>query len=83
MSDSHKKVLELLKKNNKSFEDKSLIIREIRNHQLKMQDVVLKYGLDLIKNHKSSLGSEGKYFEISVSIMNIFLVINFIRILQI
>ena len=56
----HSQLLSLLNKKSKNFEDKKKIVFLIKENDLRMHDVSIEYGLDLLKNYKSKLGYDCK-----------------------
>lgn len=50
----------LVQKKEKNFGDKKALITFVRTNNLHFPDIVLEYGLDLLKNHSRELGEECK-----------------------
>ena len=50
------KLMQLIDKKNKGFNDLKSIIMSIRLNSFKLSDVVIEYGLKLIRNYKGRLG---------------------------
>jgi hypothetical protein len=59
--EEHNKLIELIEKKKKHYSDLKRIVLSVRANHFKLPDVVMEFGLELIKKFKRRLGDECMY----------------------